>query len=130
MDQGLLESWSGPNSDVSKSQDQVRMTLLTTIGGRTLPNPVRVPDNIVQPGVLRPLMEGPLRPWQFLMYANASPPPYVEDLLPLHHTGPSHTLLQIGLYFEDLDGELVEGVAKEGREVEIENESRDVSIEL
>ena len=39
------ESWSGANSDASASQDQVGVTLLTTIGGRTLPNPVRVPDN-------------------------------------------------------------------------------------
>ena len=36
------------------------MALLTTIGGQTLPNPVRVPDNMVQPGVLRSLMEGPV----------------------------------------------------------------------
>ena len=42
-----LESWSGRNSVMSASQDQVGMTLLTTIGGQTLPNPVRVPDNIV-----------------------------------------------------------------------------------
>ena len=32
MDQGILESWSGHNSDVLASQDQVRTTLLTTIG--------------------------------------------------------------------------------------------------
>ena len=54
------ESWSGANSDVSASQDQVGTTLLTTIGGRTLPNPVRVPDNIVHPAVLTSLMEGPV----------------------------------------------------------------------
>ena len=54
------ESRSGSNSDASASQDQVRMTLLTTIGGQTLPDPVRVPDNIVQPAVLRDLMEGPV----------------------------------------------------------------------
>ena len=54
------ESWSGANSDASASQDQVWTTLLTTIGGRTLPNPVRVPDNMVQPAVLRDLMEGPV----------------------------------------------------------------------
>ena len=41
------ESWSGANSNASASQDRVRTTLLTTIGGRTLPNPVRVPDNLV-----------------------------------------------------------------------------------
>ena len=34
------ESWSGANSDASANQDQVGTTLLTTIGGRTLPNPV------------------------------------------------------------------------------------------
>ena len=56
----ILESWSGSNSNASASQDRVRTTLLTTIGGRTLPDPVRVPDNIVQPAVLRDLMEGPV----------------------------------------------------------------------
>ena len=54
------ESWSGSNSGVSASQDRVGTTLLTTIGGRTLPNPVRVPDNIVYPAVLTSLMEGPI----------------------------------------------------------------------
>ena len=61
MDQGIPESWSGPNSDMSASQDQVQTTVLTTIGSQTLPNPVRVPDNLTQPGVLRSLMEGPVR---------------------------------------------------------------------
>ena len=56
----VLESWSGVNSNASASQDQVRMTLLTTIGSRTLPNLVRVPDNMVQPAVLRDLMKGPV----------------------------------------------------------------------
>ena len=32
------ESWSGPNSDTSGSQNQVHTTELTTIGGQTLPN--------------------------------------------------------------------------------------------
>ena len=54
------ESWSGANSNVSASQDRVGTTLLTTIGGRTLPNPVRVPDNIVHPAILTSLMEGPI----------------------------------------------------------------------
>ena len=54
------ESWNGSNSDASASQDRVRTTLLTTIGGRTLPNPVRVPDNMVHPAVLTSLMEGPV----------------------------------------------------------------------
>ena len=61
-DQGVPESWSGHNSVVLASQDRVGMTLLTTIGGRTLPNPVRVPNNMMQPAVLRSLMEGPVRP--------------------------------------------------------------------
>ena len=50
------ESWSGANSDTSASQDRVG----TTLGGRTLPNPVRVPDNIIHPAVLTSLMEGPI----------------------------------------------------------------------
>ena len=54
------ESWSGSNSGASASQDQVRTTLLTTIGSRTLPNPVRVPNNLVHPAVLTSLMEGPI----------------------------------------------------------------------
>ena len=54
------ESWSGSNSGALASQDRVGTTLLTTIGGRTLPNPVRVPDNIVYPAVLTSLMEGPI----------------------------------------------------------------------
>ena len=54
------ESWSGANSNTSASQDRVGMTLLTTIGGQTLPNPVRVPDNIIHPAVLTSLMEGPI----------------------------------------------------------------------
>ena len=59
MVQGELESWSGPNSDASANQDQVQTTLLTTIGSQTLPNPVRVPDNLISPAIPRPLMEGP-----------------------------------------------------------------------
>ena len=55
------ESWSGSNSGASASQDRVGVTLLTTIGGRTLPNPVRVPDNMVHLAVLTSLMEGPVR---------------------------------------------------------------------
>ena len=54
------ESWSGANSNALASQDRVGTTLLTTIGGQTLPNPVRVPDNLVHHAVLTPLMEGPI----------------------------------------------------------------------
>ena len=52
------------------------MTLLTTIGGQTLPNPVRVPDNLTHPAVLIPLMEGPIQPWQCLVWSEMSPPQY------------------------------------------------------
>ena len=54
------ESWSGVNSDASASQDRVGVTLLTTIGSRTLPNLVWVPNNIVHPAILTSLMEGPI----------------------------------------------------------------------
>ena len=101
-------------------------TLLTTIGGQTLPNPVRVPDNITQPAVLRGLMEGPVQPWQCLVWSESSPPLYTQDLPPLHTTGPSHVLLQIGLHYEDLDSEYRGEVVGEGEEV---NEGEDVSIE-
>ena len=60
MPQGEPESWSGPNSNMSASQDRVWTTLLTTIGGQTFPNPVRVTNNVAQPMVLRLLMEGPV----------------------------------------------------------------------
>ena len=70
-------------------------------------------------------MEGPVRPWHVLVWAEHSPPPYTQDLPLLHMTGLSHTLLQIGLYYEDLDGEYRGGVVEE----EIENEGGDVSIE-
>ena len=60
------------------------------------------------------------------MYTDESPPPYTQDLLALHMMGPSHTLLQIGPYYEDPDGEYHGGGVveeeEEGREVEIENE--------
>ena len=72
----IPESWSGSNSNASASQDRVGTTLLTTIGGRTLPNPVRVPDNITHPTILTSLMEGPIRPWQCLVWSDGSPPPY------------------------------------------------------
>ena len=81
------------------------MTLLTTIGGRTLPNLVRVPDNVVHPAVLTLLMEGPIRPWQCLVWAKESPPRYSWDL-PLNHTShPGGILLQIRPSLINIDGE-------------------------
>ena len=120
------ESWSGANSDASASQDRVGMTLLTTIGGRTLPNLVRVPDNMVHPAVLTSLMEGPIRPWQCLVWSEESPPRYTRDL-PLDHTSrPGGVLLQIGPSLIDIDGEYRGGGLVEEME---ENEGGGVSIE-
>ena len=122
----VLESWSGSNSDALASQDRVGMTLLTTIGGRTLPNLVRVPDNVTHPAVLTSLMEGPIRPWQCLVWSDMSPPRYSQDL-PLDHTSrPGGILLQIGPSLIDIDREYRGGGVME--EVE-ENEGGDASIE-
>ena len=118
------ESWSGANSDVSASQDRVGMTLLTTIGGRTLPNPVRVPDNMVHPAVLTSLIEGPVRPWQCLVWSEASPPRYSRELPDDHTIRPGGILLQVGPSLINIDGEYRGGGVVE--EVE-ERESGDAS---
>ena len=120
------ESWSGANSDASASQDRVGTTLLTTIGGRTLPNPVRVPDNIVHPAVLTSLMEGPVRPWQCLVWSDESPPRYSRDLPDDHTSRPGGILLQVGPSLIDIDREYRGGGVVE--EVE-ENEGGDASVE-
>ena len=99
------ESWSGPNSDALASQDQVWTTLLITIGSQTLPNPVRVPDNIIHPAVLTSLMEGPVRPWQCLVWSDASPPRYSQELLDDHTSHLGGILLQVGLSLINIDRE-------------------------
>ena len=120
------ESWSGSNSGASSSQDRVGVTLLTTIGGRTLPNPVRVPDNMVHPAVLTMLMEGPVRPWQCLVWSKSSPPRYSRDLPDDHTSRPGGVLLQVGPSLFDIDGEYRGG----GHVEEMEgNEGGDASIE-
>ena len=119
------ESWSGANSDASASQDRVRTTLLTTIGGRTLPNPVRVPDNMVHPAVLTSLMEGPVRPWQCLVWSDESPPRYSRALPDDHTSRPGGILLQVGPSLIDIDGEYRGGGVLEGVE---ENEGEDASV--
>ena len=121
----IPESWSGSNSDASASQDRVRTTLLTTIGGRTLPNLVRVPDNMVHPAVLTSLMEGPVRPWQCLVWSDASPPRYSRDLPDDHTSQPGGILLQIRPLLIDIDGEYRGGVIEEIEE----NEGGDASVE-
>ena len=120
------ESWSGSNSGASASQDRVGTTLLTTIGGRTLPNPVRVPDNIVHPAVLTSLMEGPIRPWQCLVWSETSPPRYSRELPDDHTSRPGGILLQVGPSLIDIDGEYRGGGVIE--EIE-ENEGGDASVE-
>ena len=102
------------------------MTLLTTIGSRTLPNLVRVPDNIVHPAVLTSLMEGPIQPWQCLVWSKESPPRYMRDL-PLNHSlRPGGVLLQVGPSLIDVDGEYRGGGVVEEME---ENEGGDASVE-
>ena len=102
------------------------MTLLTTIGGRTLPNPVRVPNNIVHPAVLTSLMEGPIRPWQCLVWSDESPPRYSQALPDDHTSHPGGILLQVGPSYIDIEGEHRGGGVVE--EIE-ENEGGDASIE-
>ena len=120
------ESWSGSNSGASASQDRVGTTLLTTIGSRTLPNPVRVPDNIVHPAVLTSLMEGPIRPWQCLVWSDESLPRYSRDLPDDHTSRPGGILLQVGPSLFDLDGEYRGGGVVEEEE---ENEGGNASVE-
>ena len=60
------------------------------------------------------------------MWAKHSPPPYTQDLPPLHTSGPSHVLLQVGPYYEDIDSEYWGGGLVEET---IENEGDDTSIE-
>ena len=120
------ESWSGANSDALASQDRVGVTLLTTIGGQTLPNPVRVPDNMVHPAVLTSLMEGLIRPWQCLVWSERSPPRYSRELPEDHNSRPGGILLQVGPSLVDIDGEYRGGGVVE--EVE-ENEGGDASMD-
>ena len=120
------ESWSGSNSGASASQDRVGTTLLTTIGSRTLPNPVRVPDNLVHPAVLTSLMEGPIQPWQCLVWSDASSPRYSWELPDDHSLQPGGILLQVGPSLIDIDGEYRGGGVVEEME---ENEGDDASIE-
>ena len=81
---------------------------------------------MVHPAVLTSLMEGPVRPWQCLVWAEESPPSYMWDL-PLDHTSRTGgILLQMGPSLIDIDGEYRGGGVVE--EVE-ENEGVDASVE-
>ena len=91
-----------------------------------MPNLVRVPDNLIQPAVLRSLMEGPVRPWQCLIWSENNPPLYSHRVPPRHTSGPSHILLQIGPSYIDVDGEYRGGGLVDAEEG---NEGGDASIE-
>ena len=70
-------------------------------------------------------MEGPIRPWQCLVWSEESPPIYSQDLLDDHTSHPGGILLQVGPYYEDLDGEYRGGAVEEG---EGENEGGGASV--
>ena len=81
---------------------------------------------MVHPAMLTSLMEGPVRPWQCLVWSEESPPRYSHEL-PLNHTShPGGILLQVGPSLIDIDGEYRGGGVVE--EIE-ENESGGASIE-
>ena len=81
---------------------------------------------MTHPAVLTTLMEGPVRPWQCLVWSETSPPRYSRDLLDDHTSQPGGILLQVGLLLIDIDGEYRGGGVVE--EVE-ENEGGDASVE-
>ena len=81
---------------------------------------------MVHPAVLTSLMEGPVRPWQCLVWSETNPPDYSRDLLDDHTSHPGGILLQVGPSLIDIDGEYWGGGV--GGDVE-ENEGGDVSLE-
>ena len=81
---------------------------------------------MVHPAVLTSLMEGPVRPWQCLVWAKESPPQYSRDLPLDHMARPGGILLQVGPSLIDIDREYRGGGVVE--EVE-ESEGGDASIE-
>ena len=76
--------------------------------------------------VLTSLMEGPVRPWQCLVWAERSPLQYSRDLLDDHMSHPGGVLLQVGPLLIDVDGEYRGGGVIEDVE---ENKGGDASIE-
>ena len=81
---------------------------------------------MVHPAVLTSLMEGPVRPWQCLVWSEESPPGYLLALLDDHTSRPGGILLQVGPSLVGIDGELRGGGVVEEME---ENEGGDASIE-
>ena len=80
---------------------------------------------MVHGAVLTMLMEGPVRPWQCLVWSKASPPQYSFDLPDDHTSRPGGVLLQVGPSLIDINGECRGGGVVE----EVESEGGDVSIE-
>ena len=81
---------------------------------------------MTQPAVLRGLMEGPVRPWQCLVWSEESPPRYSRALPDDHTSRPGGILLQVGPLLIDIDGEYRGGGVVE--EIE-EREGGDASVE-
>ena len=81
---------------------------------------------MVYPAVLTSLMEGPVRPWQCLVWSEESPPRYTRDLPDNHTLRPGGILLQVRPSLVNIDGEYRGGGVME--EVE-ENEGGDASID-
>ena len=50
-------------------------------------------------------MEGPIRPWQCLVWSDKSPLRYTQDLPLDHMARPGGILLQVGPSLIDIDGE-------------------------
>ena len=80
---------------------------------------------MVHPAVLTSLMEGPVRPWQCLVWSNESPR-YSQDLPDDHTLQLGGILLQVRPPLIDIDGEYRGGRVVE--EIE-ENEGEGASIE-
>ena len=81
---------------------------------------------MVHPAVLTSLMEGPVQPWQCLVWSEVSPPPYSRGLPDNHTSWPGGVLLQIRLSWIDIDREYRGGGVEEVNE---ENEGGDASID-
>ena len=60
---------------------------------------------MVHPAVLMSLMEGPVRPWQCLVWSDKSPPRYNRDLPDDHTSRPGGILLQVGPSWVDINRE-------------------------
>ena len=81
---------------------------------------------MVHLAVLTSLMEGPIRPWQCLVWSAESPPRYSQDLPDDHSACPGGILLQVGPLLIDVNGEFRGGGYVEETE---ENEGGGASIE-